>query len=124
MAFNKRRQSRDSVLIEDLLSLVGKGTLHITDFSQKLFDGSTARIKVSNNPMAEAKESDYVFIENLPIGGYIDSTKKMVVYHWNRSYPADLYLDTPPMENGFLLKSSYEFVGSSHEKITREIWEK
>ena len=72
----------------------------------------------------EASEGDFVFIENLPIKNHLNKIKKMIVYNWGERYPADFYLDTPPTENGFSLSEKYEFTGSSHEKITREIYVK
>ena len=37
MLFNKRRQSRDSKVIEDVVRTVGDGVLYISDFSELLF---------------------------------------------------------------------------------------
>ena len=124
MMFNKRRQSRDRILTEDMLSLVGDRALYITEFSKKLFEESKKSPIIHCDPLSVAKGSDFVFIESLPLKEHVASIDKMIIYHWNRSYPSDFYLDTPPMENGFSLKSSYEFEGSSHERITREVWEK
>ena len=40
MMFNNRRQSRDRVLIEHILDLIGNKKLWITNFSRELFENS------------------------------------------------------------------------------------
>ena len=44
--------------------------------------------------------------------------KKLILFHWNRVYPADLHstLDL----SGWNLTETEEFAGNSHEKITQE----
>ena len=45
---------------------------------------------------------------------------EIVLYHWNRVYPADYYFDIDL--HGWTLADQKEFKGFSHDKITREIW--
>ena len=45
---------------------------------------------------------------------------KVILYYWNREYPADQYFDLEL--NDWILESEIEFEGSSHEKITRKIF--
>ena len=123
MLFNKRRQSRDSVLIKDFLSLNENEKIFISPFSEKLFLDFADLVTVSENPLADAL-GGVLFAENLALSSVADKIDKMIVYRWNRSYPADFYLDTPPDKIGLKLLSSMDFEGSSHEKITREIWVK
>ena len=47
----------------------------------------------------------------------LQKAERIVLYRWNRAYPADVKFTMP---KGFTLKESREFAGSSHEKITRE----
>ena len=120
MLFNKRRQSRDRVLIENLMSLIGTKALYITAFSQKLFD-SYSNVKIIDSP-ENLPEDAFFFVESLPLSPFCKKIEKMIIYRWNRSYPADLYLDTPPSKIGLKLTSTVDFEGHSHEKITREIY--
>ena len=124
MLFNNRRQSRDRILIADLIELASGHKFFISNFSLKLFDNYLDRVTVSENPLSEAEKSDFVFVENLALAPMFDKIDKMVIYRWNRAYPADFYLDMPPENNGFELKSTVDFEGSSHEKITKEIWQR
>ena len=122
MLFNGRRQSRDRVLLEHFMTLCGGSRVLISDFSTKLFDAYSDRVSVLPDPFRSAKDGDVVFVENLKLSSVVDRIDKMIVYRWNRTYPADFYLDTPPEECGLVLSESREFEGSSHEKITEEIW--
>ena len=123
MLFNGRRQSRDRLLIEDLFSLAGNKKLIISPFSAKLF-ATYPDVSVLSDPLSEAGEDDLVFIESLSLKKNLSSIDTMIIYHWGECYPADFYFDTPPDQNGFSLVETYEFAGSSHDKITREIWKK
>ena len=126
MLFNNRRQSRDSVLLSD----VGRdernsgGVLYITPFSEKLFSQTDLSFKVDENMLSSAKENDLCFVENLHLSSHIGKIDTLTVYRWNRKYPADFSLDIDIEKCGFRLIATSEFVGSSHEKITKEIYKK
>lgn len=125
MEFNKRRQSRDSRLIEDMLSLVlaSHSSLYISEYSRPLFPEDADVVVVSDlsSPLNEPSE-DYCFMEKkLPS---LDSFQlsEVVIYNWNRHYPSDVRFDLDM--SGFALCETKEFEGSSHEKITREVYKK
>ncbi len=122
MLFNKRRQSRDRVLIENLTEYIGEGAIFVNAFSSALFENSTASCIEVSDPLKSAGEDDYVFIENLSLKGYEGKITEMVIYRWNRSYPADFFLDVKPSDAGLTLRESCDFCGSSHPKITREVY--
>ncbi len=48
----------------------------------------------------------------------------LVLYRWNRRYPADVYLDIRPEPPGWRLVSREEFSGSSHPRITKEVYQR
>lgn len=121
MLFGGRRQSRDRILTHDVWEISG-GELLISPFSKLLFEGYPVR--VSEQPLKAAKKGDFVFIEDADIAPFIDKAEKIIIYNWNRRYPADVRLEIVPEEHGFTRKDSCDFVGSSHEKITREVYEK
>ena len=127
MMFNKRRQSRDSVLISDVVKSY-KGGLDerflISEYSEELFENSGLEYKVKRNPMKSGKEADTCFIEDTWDREYEDKIEEIVVYNWNRHYPSDIKLDVSPEISGFKKTESLDFQGSSHEKITREIFSK
>lgn len=121
MMFNNRRQSRDRVLIDNMIDMIGDDKLYVAPYSESLFEDKDIKLKVKKNPLKAADDS-WCFIENLPVAEYKDEIEELVIYHWNRHYPGDFFFD---MElSGYSLVSSEEFAGSSHEKITKEIWKK
>ena len=124
MLFNKRRQSRDRVLIADVLSELGDKKIHISSFSKLLFEGFEDRYVIDEAFLENASESDVCFVENINLLPYVDKINRITVYHWNRSYPGDLFFSVDPLKEGFELTSTYEFEGYSHDKITREIFER
>ena len=121
MMFNNRRQSRDRVLIDNMIDMVNGDKLYIAPYSESLFEDKEVKLKVKNNPLKAADEN-WCFIENLPVAEYKDEIETVVIYHWNRHYPGDLFFDLEL--DSYSLESSEELVGSSHEKITKEIWKK
>ena len=123
MMFNNRRQSRDHVLIEDLLNTIKEGCLYITPYSKILFQDITALIE-TETLLEEAGADDYCFVENKTLLPYSDRIDELIIYRWNRTYPADMHLDIRPEALSLKLISTVEFAGSSHEKITKELYKK
>lgn len=121
MMFNHRRQSRDRVLIAELLSHVGGGRLFVSPYSAKLFPDDPGNVTVAEDPCAEAGEDDFVFVEDTELPPR-ERVSGIVLYRWNRLYPADKSFSGDMTE--FHLTETTEFVGSSHDKITKEIWKK
>ena len=120
MLFFGKRQSRDRVLIQHLIERA-EGRVLISPFSRLLFE-QYPQVTVSDTPLDEAQGNDLCFIENLPLAPYEDKIDVLYVYHWNRSYPSDKRLDIDL--TGWRLRETEEFVGSSHEKITKETYVK
>ena len=121
LMFNNRRQSRDRAVIEDILKLTDGKNLYVNQYSAKLFDGA-ANICVSANPMKAAQSGDYCFVENISAAEYSDKIEEAIVYNWNRMYPSDFKADFDYKK--MTLKDSVDFEGSSHSKITREVYVK
>ena len=120
MLFNKRRQSRDSRVIEDVIRTAEDGVLYISDFSEILFEESDASVISVPAPLESARSESFVFIENEHLKEYVDKIDRLIIYKWNRKYPSDFSLDVDPVAVGFKKKSTREFKGTSHDKITRE----
>ena len=119
MLFNHRRQSQDLALRADLLAMTRGSRLYMSDWSAKPF-GDTPGITRSPDPLEEAGSGDWCFLEDRPLGALADRVEKLVIYRWNRTYPADLFFDLSL--RGWHLESSADFPGSSHEKITKETY--
>ena len=119
IAFNKRRQSRDRIQINDLVdTIVGK--IYVSKYSLPLFEEYKDRIVVADDPLRECPDGGCCFVEKTKIGEHLDDVETFIVYRWNRHYPSDVKLDVD--FSGYKMVDCTEFVGSSHEKITKETY--
>ena len=123
MLFNFRRQSRDRVLIEDVISDLGDRTLYILEYSELLFEGYKGRYEIVDD-FSKVPDDGICFVENVDVKPYIDKISAVTVYNWNRVYPRDLAFDINLEKEGFSLMSSREFQGYSHENIRKEVYER
>lgn len=121
MMFNHRRQSRDANVTKDILETAKGHRLVISPYSAALFAGGGATI--SNDPLADAGDGDYCFIEDANASGCEDKASGIIVYKWNRDYPADTFFGIDYAGN-YKLSSAVDFVGTSHDKITKEVYVK
>lgn len=112
MLFNKRRQSRDRILIENMLEMCKGELLYANGYSARLFPENS--VEVIENP--DEIQDGFCFAENFLVNE--DDVEEIIVYKWNRAYPADTYFNIDL--NSWNLAESLDFEGSSHEKITRE----
>ena len=123
MMFNKRRQSQDKLLRSDIKELVKSKILYMNNYSYKLYkDIDDGNIKVYEDFLKECNENDFCLVEDKSLYKYIDKINTIVIYNWNRIYPADLHFDIDLNNNSWELMNESEFEGSSHEKITKKIY--
>ncbi len=123
MLFGGKRQSRDRLLIEDVRRTAEGGRLIVPPFSESLFKKEGGYL-LADDPFVMAEVGDYCFVEHLPLSPVKDKIDTLYIYKWNRRYPASTYLDVDPTACGMHLVSTEELVGSSHEKITKETYER
>ena len=120
MTFNRRRQSRDRIQQEDLLGWCTGRKLWMNSYSAALFEG--AEICVDDAFLEKAKAGDVCFVENVSVKEWGSQVEAVILYRWNRTYPANLRYDLDM--SVFALEETTEFAGSSHEVITREIYKR
>ena len=114
LRFNGRRQSKDRAVIADILKSLD-GELFLEPYSAKLFEGKD----ITPREVEAAPQSGCFFAER-PMAEHLENIDRLVLYKWNRVYPADLHFDIRPLEAGFRLVSAEDFEGYSHERITKE----
>ncbi len=119
MMFNNRRQSKDSVVRNKMLSLCEGKNLLVNGYSASQFDESDP-ITIDEKLLQNATEGDFCFVENLAVD--LGRVKRLYIFKWNRRYPHDMSFEGDL--SGFDLVSTDEFAGSSHDKITLEIFER
>lgn len=122
ISFNQRRVSRDKAIYTDIANLIGEKNLYMDPYSAPLFADLKDRLSICcpENYLAEAGCDDYVFFEKGDLTQ--QQVQSLVLYRFNREYPSDFNL--PIDFTRFEKLSQTEFEGSSHEVITREIWQR
>lgn len=141
MCFNSRRQSRDRILRENILRITAGSTLWMNAYSAGQFRTECGRLPANSNSagqfqersgdgsiktddcfMEKAKAGDFCFVENLLLAPFLDRIDGIWLFRWNRRYPGDFYLDIDVSEKEWVLTESAEFAGSSHERISMEVY--
>ena len=123
--FNRRRQSMDSVLRAKVLEMCAGRKLWMNHYSAQQFDGERVpEINIDESFISEAQAGEYAFVEGTSPQPYEAWIERVVLFKWNRTYPADTFFDLPLVEHGWRLKSTEYFIGNSHERITMEVYEK
>ena len=117
MMFNHRRQSRDANVVKDILKTINGASLLIAPYSEPLF----SQAECSDSFLADADAKDYCFVENTSVAKFKEKISKLVIYKWNRDYPADFYFDID-YTNDYKLETMLDFGGTSHDKITKEVY--
>ena len=120
MSFHRRRQSRDRAVIEDLLLTASSARLRIPPYSAELFEACPEAVIIEEAYLERSLEGDICFVELDPLKPVEKRLEGLIVYRWNRSYPSDHRLDIALSD--FILTKSYDFSGSSHERITKEVY--
>lgn len=115
--FNNRRQSRDKELIKRIMSMNKR--VWINSFSKELFEGYS-NVCVDDNFKDKVGSEDICFVENVSLSEFVNEADKIILYNWNREYPADTHLDISLSD--WQLTCESEFVGNSHDKITEQIY--
>ena len=121
MMFNHRRQSRDANVVKDILKTINGASLLIAPYSEPLFSQAEYSVSVSDSFLIDAGAEDYCFVENTSVAEFKEKISKLIIYKWNRDYPADFFFDID-YANDYRLETTLDFGGTSHEKITKEVY--
>ena len=121
ISFNNRRQSRDSVIALKIIEMSEGRSLYMNEYSSKLFSGFRD-IAVDNDFLNKAKENDCCFVELNSLSDCNDKIDTIILFKWNKVYPSDMKLEVDFSNRK--LETSFDFVGTSHDKITCEVWTK
>ncbi len=117
--FFGKRLSKDSALIQKLLEIVNGAPLWVSSYSASLFEGAE-NIIIDDDYNTKAENADFCFVEDK---GYDKNfADEIILCHWNRKYPADKFFDIDLKK--YQKFSSEDIAGSSHDKITIEIYKR
>ena len=112
-----KRLSRDEVLYAYLVKTAQGAPFWMNTYSAGLvpeFEGK----QVDDAFLQKAGEEDWCFVENIPCRG--EMAKEIILCHWNRQYPADVFFTEDLKALGFARVLKEDLVGKSHDKITVE----
>lgn len=118
MSFNGRRQSMDRVVRQHILQIANGRKLWMSSYSFGQFSQEDAEICVGDYP----EEADVCFVEDATVLAQLKDIQKIIVFRWNRVYPADTYFPMQRFESNWQLIEKEDFAGYSHEMITREVY--
>lgn len=125
MTFNKRRQSSDRVIRDDMLQIVQNAPFLVNSYTVKQFtEEQSSQIQIDDNCLENADEDTFVFVENIGVSDYISKVEQIIVYRWKRKYPADFFFDVDLKSLDWELSSQEEIVGYSHECILKEVYKR
>ena len=121
MSFNNRRLSTDKVVTKRIIDLISNKKIWINNFSKDLFeDYNLDNLIIDDEFVNKMGKYDYCFIENISPDKIENKADKIIIYNWNRKYPADLYFNIN-LDN-WILEKETDFIGNSHDKITQKIY--
>lgn len=120
MAFNRRRQSRDSLLCADIAAEAKGAAIWMDERSALLFKDTEANIHTEGGFESKAGVGEYCFLEFSSPAALEHKAEKIILYRWNRRYQSDLKFDIDL--DRWQMESSTDFPGSSHENITKEVY--
>ncbi len=118
MLFFGKRQSQDKAVREKIFELIGNNRLVMTPYSFEQFEESD-NIFVTDSPLSVAGESDFCFIESQITD--LNNVEEIIIFNWNRNYPADTVFNIDLKSEGFKKASTENFAGNSHDKITMTV---
>ena len=121
MMFFGKRQSQDSILREWIINHIDGSNLWMSNYSAKQFEGSEG-IVVDDEYMAKAGNDEWCFVEDKEYSS--KGVSKILLCHWNRTYPGDKFFNIDLKAEGFKKSGSVDIIGKSHERITIETYEK
>ena len=117
LSFCGRRLSRDSCVTEHILRLTQGHDLWLHPYSAQLF--SNASVRVDEDFQRKAGQGAYCFVEITPLLETYEDLESVILYRWNRAYPATCKFDRKILAPMHLIHRE-EFPGNSHETITME----
>jgi len=121
--FNKRRQSRDRILYSRISRIIKGEKLYLRPYSAELFNEYNLNLFIDDSFLDSAGKGDFCFVEGDALAKYEPLFEKIILFKWNRDYPYDKKLDID-LSKGWIMNYTEDFSGSSHEKITMEIYER
>lgn len=117
MLFHQKRVSQDRLQRQDVYTYMKENPLYIKKKSASLYKHEN--IVIIEDFYKIVNIEGYCVVEEEIEETLLQKMNCIIVYCWNRHYPADTYFKIP---NNFQCEQIKEFSGSSHKKITKKIY--
>lgn len=125
MMFNQRRQSQDRVALQKIIALTAGSTLWASPYTAPLFSQlDVPQLKIDADFLSKAEPGEFCLVEETDILPFSCFIEKVILFHWNRDYPRDKRFPLDVHSGKWHCTSQEDFTGSSHEKITMEVYER
>ncbi len=123
MRFNRRRVSRDRAVCERVLERTADSRLWMSGYTAGLFAGLIApQICVNADFLDRAGAGEFCFAEDPSFAARADRIEQLILYRWNRVYPADEVF--PLLLDGWRRSACTLFPGNSHETVAEEVYDR
>lgn len=119
MLFNKRRQSRDQAVLEEIQMLCQGKVLWMNEYSFSVYRKMEGvEIRCRQDFLQKAGTGEYALVETDDLEEISKNIEEILIFRWNRLYPSDKKLELDL--SGWQYTVEKEFSGNSHKKITLE----
>lgn len=124
MMFNRRRQSMDRMVRRRIFKLAKDSRLWMNRYSYGQFEEEERPLVTVDEAFLEkAGKGEYCFVEDEDLTGHKAGIERIILYKWNRSYPADVHFKQELLTGFRKREEIVEFKGSSHDRISEEVYE-
>lgn len=121
MLFGGRRQSQDSKVTERIAGLCQGRRLWMHPYSYPLYGKlSGVWTQAAEDFLSRAGAKDVCLVEMGLLAPFLPNIEEIIVFCWNRRYPADVFLDVDV--TAWKKVAEREFSGTSHERITERVY--
>ncbi|MBS7007292.1 hypothetical protein [Anaerostipes sp.] len=120
LLFHRRRQSQDRALRTYIKNMTAGCRIYMNTFTHELYHDFPNTV-VCDDFLSKAGANDYCLLEDCPAKEYESCIRELIIFRWNKIYPADVYFDLDLSD--WQLEETEEFEGYSHH-ITKERYRK
>ena len=104
-----------------MLQRTGGAKLWVDTYTAGMFSAeSREQLEIDDQCLEYAADGEFCFVEKENPGTVEEKIEKIILYRWNRVYPADVHFTLDL--SAFRLAERTDFPGFSHPKITEEIY--
>lgn len=124
MMFNRRRQSMDVRVRQDMLCDLPEGEkLYVTPYTARQFpEEQQERLEICEDPINYPWTQERFFAEDTEVSEIVQKPERIVLYCWGRSYPSDRHFSIDLSGYACISKSFFE--GNTHPEMQKELYER